>query len=201
MIQDVDKHNIMQTKYNIPSDADKTMVSEPVIACNTQPVEYLSREVIRQLSYIKEDKAKMQRTLDFLVALTMSERKMSYGGINSQLEALESYDTDWDGYGASSVSVAAIENTRVLMQGIECNDPLAMEIMPSHNGAVIFKYRFGNTVIRGEIGQDSVSFYVRRKGQPTEYHNDEPWNEETIHTLRTLVKIDQILDVLKIETI
>lgn len=175
-------------KYNIPEDAENSMVSEPMIAYNAQSVECINKEVFRQLGYIADDKVKMQRTLHFLVSLSKSDGSMLNEGINNQLEALESYETDWDGYGASTVSLVAIDNSRALLQGIECSDPLAMEIMPSHSGAVIFKYRFGNTVIRGEIGTDSVSFYVRRKGQPTEYHNDETWNKDTIHTLRTLVK-------------
>lgn len=177
-----------QKKYNISAERERGIAAEPVMAYNTQPIDHLNSEVFRQLSYIAEDKAKMQRTLDFLITLTMSERTKFNNAISNQLEALKSYDTDWDGYGASPVSVSAIQNCRVLLQGIDCSDPLAMEIMPSHSGAVIFKYRFGNTVIRGEIGNDSVSFYVRRNGQPTEYHNDEPWNEDTIYVLRTLVK-------------
>lgn len=185
-IQSVPQPSTVQ--YDIPEDTEKCVASEPVMAYNAQPVEYVHKEVFRQLSYIADDRVKMQQTLDFLLALTMSDRTMLNDGINSQLEALKSYGNDWDGYGASSVLVAAIENSRTLMQGIECSDPLAMEIMPSHSGAVIFKYRFGNTIIRGEIGPDSVSFYVRRKGQPTEYHNDEPWNMNTIYAIRTLVK-------------
>lgn len=176
------------TKYNIPADENTSVASEPMMVYNASPIEHINREVFRQLSYIAEDKEKMQRTLDFLVTLTTHDKMIAYHGINSQLEALKSYDKDWDGYGASSVSDVAFENSQALMQGIECNDPLAMEIMPSHSGAVIFKYRYGNTVIRGEIGTKSVSYYVRHKGQPTEYHNDEPWNMQTIHALRTLVK-------------
>lgn len=164
------------------------MASEPMTAYNVQTSERINNEIFRQLSYIADDKIKMQRTLDFIVALSMPTKTMAYDGIRSQLEALKSYNSDWDGYGASSVSPIAIENSRVLLQGILCSDPLAMQIMPSHSGAVIFKYSFGNTIIRGEIGVDSVSFYVRRKGQPTEYYNDEPWNMDTIHVLRTLVK-------------
>lgn len=175
-------------KYNIPDDKECGVVSEPMMAYAPQPIQHINREVLRQLSYIAEDREKMQRTLDFLVAMSMQDRAKLYDGINNQLEALKSYDTDWDGYGASSVSVPAIENSRALMQGIECNDPLAMEVMPSHSGAVIFKYSFGGTLIRGEIGPVSVSFYIRRKGLPTEYHNDEPWNADTIDSIRTLVK-------------
>lgn len=173
-------------EYNIPDDTEKSIVSEPMLAYNTQsPV---NKEVFRQLGYIAHDKAKMQRTLDFLLALSISDGTMFDDCINSQLEALKSYNSDWDGYGASSVSPIAIVNSRALLQGIECSAPLAMEVMPSHSGAVIFRYRFGSTVIRGEIGPDSVSYYIRRKGRPTEYHNNEPWNKETIHALRTLVK-------------
>lgn len=175
-------------KYNIPDDKECGVVSEPIVAYTPQPIENINREVLRQLSNIAEDKEKMQRTLDFLVAMSMQDSAKVYDGINSQLEGLRSYDADWDGYGASSVSIPAIQNSRALMQGIECSDPLAMEVMPSHSGAIIFKYSFGGTVIRGEIGPESVSFYIRRKGLPTEYHNDEPWNADTIDSIRTLVK-------------
>lgn len=126
-------------------------------------------------NYIKALAAKLQKTED------ISSDAMS------QIATLSSYEEDWDGYGAAAVNSKAIRNCRQLFHGFTCNDPLALELMPSHHGAVIIKYKVGDVTLRGELGPDTISYYVRRKGKQTEYHNDETWNKDTISTLRKAI--------------
>ena len=107
--------------------------------------------------------------------------------IEDNMQQIATLPEDWDGYSAKPASKQAIDNCRQLLCGAYCSHPLAMEVLPTNAGAVMFRYKVGKTLLRGEIGDTMVSFFLRSDGKQTEYHNFEPWNEQTIQYLRTVI--------------
>ena len=106
---------------------------------------------------------------------------------SGELQQMSTLPEDWDGYNAAPVNKQAIYNCQQLLNGIYCSHPLSMEVLPTNAGAVMIRYKVGDTLLRGEIGESMVSYFVRRKGKETEYHNFESWNEDTIQSLRTII--------------
>lgn len=112
-----------------------------------------------------------------------SENSIRITNLKNQILEFSKLEDDWDGYGASKINRKAIDNSIFIVERMFNVDFDNVDFMPSHNGAVIFKLKINNNVVSGEIGDVSMSYFVRISGKETEYHNFEPINKNSVNIL------------------
>lgn len=103
----------------------------------------------------------------------------------SDLDKIASLPADWDAAGADAPNAKAIANCRIIIYALsEHIDARDVSLSPTELGAIAIEQTHGDNILCGEIGDNYVSYFVRRKGTDTEYHNLEPINSLSINTLR-----------------
>lgn len=101
------------------------------------------------------------------------------------LERMKTLNNDWDGEGAKATNHVAIDNAKVLVNSL----PLTVleakfKLYPTELGAVGFKLKSESGLIRGEVGIDNMSYFVR-KDKTTIRHSFEQWNYDNMIVLVT----------------
>lgn len=112
-----------------------------------------------------------------------SENSTKISNLKNQIIEFSNLDVDWDGYGASKINRKAISNSISIADRMGNVDLDNVDFMPSHNGAVLFKLKVKNSVVSGEIGDVSMSYFVRIPGEETEYHNFEAIDKTNVNLL------------------
>lgn len=106
--------------------------------------------------------------------------------VNQQilLSYLARLGANWDGYGAEPVHLQAIQNTTSLLHKLSDLQRMSIEIMPTHHGAILLKSQtFSGNLLKCEIGDKQMSYFIRRKGYETRYFSFVDWNEENCKSL------------------
>ncbi len=140
----------------------------------------------RFLAYARQKGIDMSRLLSDMLANMIkldSESNVRISNLKSQITEFSRLEEDWDGYGAAVINRKAISNSIAIAERMGNIDLDNVDFMPSHNGAVIFKLKINNSVVSGEIGDVSMSYFVRVSGKDTEYHNFEPINKDSVNIL------------------
>jgi len=101
-----------------------------------------------------------------------------------KLNELSQYDEDWDDEGAPKINSIAIENAKILV-GLLSDMVLSrdLKLFPTETGAVSFKLATDKGMLRLELGDGIMSYFLRLTGQETVYHSFEVWNSANIENL------------------
>ncbi len=140
----------------------------------------------RFLAYARQKGIDMSVLLSDMLANMIkldSENGIRISNLKTKITEFSTLEEDWDGYGASVINRKAISNSVSIAERMSNIDLDNVDFMPSHNGAVIFKLKINNNVVSGEIGDASMSYFVRVSGKKTEYHNFEPINKDSVNVL------------------
>lgn len=136
--------------------------------------------------------------LDVLWAFYQSQPKSVKKAFRTRMEAEENKTTapwqqdlkeikalkaNWDEEGAPAINKAAIRNAQKLMGMISSEAASQMRLMPTRLGAVMIKLETQKGRIKGEVGDNEMSYFVKRQGIPTEHYSFEPMNKERLATL------------------
>lgn len=110
-------------------------------------------------------------------------QESTYDTYMDRLERMRSLDDNWDGEGAMATSCVAIDNATALVNRL----PFAvlevgLKLYPTELGAVGFKLKTASGLVRGEVGIDNMSYFVRL-GKTTTHHSFEQWNDDNISVL------------------
>lgn len=99
------------------------------------------------------------------------------------LKSIKALDDNWDEEGAPKISRAAIRNTQKLMDAIEGDTAALMRLYPTRLGAIMVKLETVKGRIKGEMGDNEMSYFVKRPGFTTEHHSFEAVNKENLRSL------------------
>lgn len=100
------------------------------------------------------------------------------------LERMLHLEDDWDYEGACAINPIAVDNSKELVNMLPVSVlNTNLKLFPTELGAVAFKLKTNIGLIRGEVGIDNVSYFVRKDKQNPEHHSFEPWDLEHIQIL------------------
>ena len=84
------------------------------------------------------------------------------------LEKLLYLDDDWDGYGAPAISRKSIENCNKIISLLSRQSADGIEVLPTEYGGVqIKKILADGSLLSGDFGDDTMSYYIERDGKAT----------------------------------
>ncbi len=92
---------------------------------------------------------------------------------NRDLQLLEAYrglKQDWDGYDADPISSRACEAARTFLTSLPHSFE-SPDLCPNPSGTISMEWQSSEGEAQLEIGRSKYSFYMRRRGLPTVYHN------------------------------
>lgn len=105
------------------------------------------------------------------------------------LSYLTRLEANWDGYGAEPVHLQAIQHVTYLLNKLPDLQRMSIEIMPTHHGAILLKSQtFSGNLLKCEIGDTQMSYFIRKKGYKTRYFSFVDWNEENCKSLVQAIK-------------
>ena len=102
------------------------------------------------------------------------------------LRELSNLKENWDGYGAPVISKEAIANCRKVTKSCQQTGKADIDIIPTEYGGVQVKW----TLLEGgllscDFGDDTMSYYVERKGKETVYVSFADYSPENIKKLNS----------------
>ena len=149
----------------------------------------IRKEITRKIKTIPDSERILLRLLGFVNELTHisfnsnSDNQPSESDAEQSLNQLTKLKNDWDGYGAPSIGVTAIENCRRLLGKIggEIND---IQILPTEIGGVQIIYQPNiDDRLSCNIGDNELSYYIKRKGHKPEFSPFLQCNEQNLNDL------------------
>ncbi|MCR5038943.1 MAG: hypothetical protein K6A94_06370 [Bacteroidales bacterium] len=104
--------------------------------------------------------------------------------VEAALSELTKLENDWDGYGAPAISRKAIGNCRMVTKSCQQTGNANIDIMPTEYGGVQVKWTLPEGgLLSCDFGDETMSYYVERKGKETVYVSFEEYTPENINKL------------------
>ena len=157
-------------------------------------------DVFDMATMTKSASRRKPSTLDVLWALYQSQpkrvRRAFLEKVEDQqdMEEFQQWETDlreirylkdnWDGEGASHVDRAAIRHTNRLLTSLDGAVACRVRLFPTPMGAILIKLETKYGRLKCEVGDELMSYFVKRSGQETEHHSFEPIDDNNISTLK-----------------
>ena len=122
----------------------------------------------------------LQKALvDYVSQFEKNEDKME-----AALNELSALEDDWDGYGAPTISKRSIDNCRKVSSVCQQKGCADMDVMPTEYGGVQVKWKLPDGgVLSCDFGDDTMSYYVERKGKDTVFVSFAEYTPENIQRL------------------
>lgn len=99
------------------------------------------------------------------------------------LEILSDLQDDWDGYGAPSVSRAAVLRCRKCLKTFQSSLYARMTVVANEWGGVQLHYKFIGGQVSCDFGNDRMSYYIKWNNGKVELHSFEEYTESNIKSL------------------
>lgn len=97
-----------------------------------------------------------------------------------QLRDFSYLPNNWDGYGAEPVNKKAIQNVESLLGRLPGLLQMSIDVQPTHHGAILLKSQtFSGNLLKCEIGDTQVSYFIRKQDEGTRYFSFVDWNDKT----------------------
>lgn len=150
----------------------------------------MNSELFLQLSQIAGNESYIERTLNFLRALTREAnttaptRGLAYQTLLKRLSDFQEYEQGWDGDNARPIHRNVVKNFKQVLE--HCSDSLltGWTIFPAANGSLLMEYKPREAGIN--IGKDDFSYYSLHNGQ-IKGENGQPFTATAvIDTMRQL---------------
>lgn len=100
------------------------------------------------------------------------------------IDRMRNLSANWDADGAEPVNGIAISNTERFVRQLEAVVAAQIRLFPNAFGAVNMQLETERGRVRCEMGEDMMSYFVKRKGEATEYHSFETIDEEALIVLK-----------------
>lgn len=104
--------------------------------------------------------------------------------LESALNELSNLQDDWDGYGAPAISRKAIDNCRKVTGCCQQKVYADIDVMPTEYGGVQVKWILPEGgMLSCDFGDETMSYYVERKGKDMVYVSFAEYTPENIQRL------------------
>lgn len=100
------------------------------------------------------------------------------------LTAMASLEDNWDEEGACRTNHMAIMNTDRIVSALDKKVSSGIRLFPTPLGAVMIKLETEKGRLKGEIGDELFSYFVKCPNENTEHHSFEELNPQNIELLR-----------------
>jgi hypothetical protein len=145
--------------------------SEPRVPCVPYPVRETHHLPTREryARYVIERRRKTLASQSFsrlaaeVQALTLAQKRLSawVGTAGKTLNRFEKLESNWDGYGASPINPAVIQEVRDLIPKIEGHIDEAPVIVPTPKGCVQLEWHRGTRSLELEFESHAMIHYLR----------------------------------------
>lgn len=103
------------------------------------------------------------------------------------LDALSELKEDWDGYGAPRVSKIAISRCKSNLKLFQSSLYANMAIVANEWGGVQLHFTYDGGVVCCDFGDESMSYYIKRKSGKVEFHSFEEYTESNMKSLAEIL--------------
>lgn len=100
------------------------------------------------------------------------------------IEKMADLQENWDEEGAHRINSRAISNAYRLFSGLDKSVSENVRLFPTPLGAVMIKLDTEKGRLKGEIGDQLMSYFVKRPSMRTEHHSFEEMNSENVNMLK-----------------
>jgi len=118
------------------------------------------------------------------IILKMADERKEKARWETDLDEIATYGADWDMQGAAKPNKTAVDNARGFFSTLNIKN---LRLYATGLGAILFSIKTKETEIRGEIGDNTFTYYIDTEGKDTEYHNFEDWTDKNISALRNKI--------------
>lgn len=100
------------------------------------------------------------------------------------LRYIKGLKENWDYEGAPCINRQAISQTSKLIRQTSKQVANSVRLYPTPLGGILLKLETKKGRIKCEIGDELMSYFVKRPGLPTEHHSYETTDKENLKTLK-----------------
>ena len=104
------------------------------------------------------------------------------------LKEIQSLKQNWDNAGAPIINRGAISATKKHMSLIDSDVSKQVRLLPTPMGAIMLQLETGKGRLKCEVGNDTMSYFVKKSGFATEHHSYEELTDENIVILKNHLK-------------
>lgn len=101
------------------------------------------------------------------------------------LDEISALTDNWDEEGASRIDRTAILNASRVVSSLEKTVAKGIRLYPTPLGAVMLKLETDKGRLKGEIGDQLMSYFVKRSNMAPEYHSFEEVNPNNFDLLKS----------------
>ena len=101
------------------------------------------------------------------------------------IDAISALIDNWDEEGARRIDRMAILNTNRIVSSLEKTVAKGVRLYPTPLGAVMLKLETQKGRLKGEIGEQLISYFVKRPNMVPEHHSFEEINTNNIDLLKS----------------
>lgn len=119
----------------------------------------------------------------FRVRMDTEEKSADMLPWQRDLKKIKALKDNWDEEGAPKINRDAIRYVQQIMRLVVGQVAALIRLFPTHLGAVMITLETKKGRVKGEIGDTSMSYFVKRPDQPTEHHSFEGLTREHLSQL------------------
>ena len=119
----------------------------------------------------------------FQIRLAAENKSSEIAQWQSDIKEIQALKANWDEEGAPKINSSAIRNTKKIMAMLTGEAAVHVRLYPTRLGAVMLKLETEKGRIKGEIGDKTMSYFIKRPGSATEHHSFEELTRESLSIL------------------
>ena len=128
----------------------------------------LNKEIYRQIAYLSDDKAYLEKALEMLRGLTLVKataqgRSLDYTHLLESLSDFQDYEQGWDGEDALPIDKVVIRNFKNVLKKSDDRYLRGWLLFPERNGTLFLQNDLYDAGIN--IGVKDYSYYINKDGE------------------------------------